>query len=116
MPPPAPVSTHVPAVPAAAASNATPPAAPAASVQSLSARATATELAEKKPASVPADAALDKQRKEPRLATPGPQSVSKPESKPQEETEAMRQEAMQESIAGDGSQRPQRWGFWRGNR
>ena len=103
-------------MPAAAASNATPAASPlAVNINSLSALATATEQPEKKPASPPAEA-LDKQRKEPRLAAPTPPSVSKPEAKPQEALEAMRQEAMQEGVAGDGSQRPQRWGFWRGNR
>src|SRR4029453_9518250 len=86
------------------------------SINSLTALATATEPAEKRPAAIPADA-LDKQRKEPRLAAPAPQSVSKPESKPQEGPETMPQEVMQEGgLAGDGSQRPQRWGFWRGNR
>jgi hypothetical protein len=98
------VSTQVPSAPTATAPN---------GINSLAALATATEPPEKKPVSAPADA-LDKQRREPRLATPAPQLVSKPESKPQDGQETMRQEA--EGLAGDGSQRPQRWGFWRGNR
>jgi hypothetical protein len=78
---------------------------------SLSALATATEPTEKKPAPAPSDAS-DKQRKEPRLAAPpAPQPISKPEPKSQEV-----QESMQQGAVGDGSQRPQRWGFWRGNR
>jgi len=36
------------------------------------------------------------------------------EPKPQEQ-ELMADEA-QKAVNGDGSQRPQRWGFWRGNR
>src|SRR5258708_7419922 len=51
----------------------------------------------------------DKQRKEPRLAAPAQQAYSKSDLKPQEMP-------VQEDIASDGSQRPQRWGFWRGNR
>jgi len=79
-------------------------------MNSLSALATATEPAEKKPAAAPVDSA-DKQRKEPRLAAPQPQAVSKPDLKPQELPETA-----QQGIGADGSQRPQRWGFWRGNR
>jgi hypothetical protein len=88
---------------------------PASAIHSLTALATATEppVVERKPAAPPADIA-DRQRKEPRLATspapPQPTAI-RPEPKPQEqETEGPR------AVGGDGSQRPQRWGFWRGNR
>jgi hypothetical protein len=40
--------------------------------------------------------------------------IAKTESKPQEAE--MVSEQGQGALAGDGSQRPQRWGFWRGNR
>jgi hypothetical protein len=76
-------------------------------INSLSALATATEPAEKKPTEI------DKQRKEPRLAAPPPQpqTIVKSEPKAQEPGDGM-----QQGIPGDGAQRPQRWGFWRGNR
>jgi hypothetical protein len=103
-------ATPAPAAPAAA-SNATTPGSPlTVTMNSLSALANATEPPERKPASAPADTA-DKQRKEPRLASPVSHNVPKPELKPQELTETT-----QQGVAADGSQRPQRWGFWRGNR
>jgi len=124
--PPAPAPVVIPPVPAvaspvitaqgpvaapAASSNGAPSGSPlTATMNSLSALATATEPAEKKPAAAPVDSA-DKQRKEPRLAAPQPQAVSKPDLKPQELPETA-----QQGIGADGSQRPQRWGFWRGNR
>src|SRR5262249_40002833 len=105
-PPVATVSTPAPA----AASN-TPSTSPlGVTMNSLTALANATELTEKKPAAAPPDPP-EKQRKEPRLATPVSHSVPRPEPKPQELPEAT-----QQGIAMDGSQRPQRWGFWRGNR
>ncbi|HTM52001.1 MAG TPA: hypothetical protein VL285_25075 [Bryobacteraceae bacterium] len=106
-----------PAVPATAAVTPAPPAAASGNtaagspltvtINSLSALATATEPAEKKPTEA------DKQRKEPRLASPAPppQNIVKSEPKSQESGDGM-----QQGIPGDGSQRPQRWGFWRGNR
>ncbi len=105
---PAPVAA--PSAPAAA-SNGAPSGSPlTVTMNSLSALASATEPPEKKPAVAPVDSA-DKQRKEPRLAAVPPQAVSKPDGKPQELPETA-----QQGVAGDGSQRPQRWGFWRGNR
>jgi hypothetical protein len=81
-------------------------------VNSLSALANATEPAEKKPAPTPVET-IDRQRKEPRLAAPAPQSVA---SKPEPNGEEFMAEEAQKTAAGDSSQRPQRWGFWRGNR
>ena len=108
---PTPAPVVAPPAPVAASNGAPPSGSPlTATMNSLSALATATEPAEKKPAAAPVDAA-DKQRKEPRLAAPQPQAVSKPDLKPQELPETA-----QQGIAADGSQRPQRWGFWRGNR
>jgi hypothetical protein len=71
---------------------------------------------ERKTASVPPAADhVDKQRKEPRLATPAPQQpIAKSEAKPQDPS--LSPDDPQRVMAGDGSQRPQRWGFWRGNR
>src|SRR5439155_25380076 len=70
---------------------------------------------ERKPAVAPPPADQgEKQRKEPRLASPAPQPIAKIEAKPQESP--MMNEDQQRMMAGDGSQRPQRWGFWRGNR
>ena len=80
-------------------------------MNSLSALATATEppATDKKPAPVET---MDRQRKEPRLATPAPQPVAKPEPN----AEDLVAEEAQKTAAGDSGQRPQRWGFWRGNR
>jgi len=111
--PPAPVST-----PPTVAASAPPTPAPAAPVpaaaSSLSALATATEpVTERKTAGTPDGA--EKARKEPRLAAPpAPQQPARPEPTAQEQ-EQMGDEASR-ALAGDGSQRPQRWGFWRGNR
>ncbi len=107
---PSSVMAAVPAAPAAV-SNGTPAgSALTVTMTSLSALASATEPAEKKPAAAPVDSA-DRQRKEARLAAPPTQAASKPEPKPQELPETA-----QQGVAADGSQRPQRWGFWRGNR
>ena len=124
---PAPAAVSAPAAPAPAppvtAAPATPAPRPAPVVQtttttinSLTALATATEPAvERKPAVAPPPADQgEKQRKEPRLASPAPQPIAKIEAKPQESP--MMNEDQQRMMAGDGSQRPQRWGFWRGNR
>jgi hypothetical protein len=111
-----PVSVPVPAAPPVAHNNAHP--APAAqpqnvTVNSLSALATATEPAvDKKPAPAPVET-IDRQRKEPRLAAPAPQPVA---AKPEPSAEEFMAEEAQKTAAGDSSQRPQRWGFWRGNR
>jgi hypothetical protein len=131
-PPPAPIAaaptavsttpTPVAAAPAPAASAPTPPVPPAAAVTnaptaqnstipSLTALATATEPATDRKPAAPHVETIDKQRKEPRLAAPAPQPMAKSESK-SPEAEMVEQNA----LAADGSQRPQRWGFWRGNR
>jgi hypothetical protein len=108
---PAPVPS---APPVASNSHATPPAQPQhVAGNSLSALANATELsADKRPGSpVPVDA-IDRQRKEPRLAAPAPQPVVKTEPN----SEEFSADEAEKAAAGDSSQRPQRWGFWRGNR
>jgi len=102
------------AAPAAPPVPAAPPAAAAAPnvTHSLAALANATEtLPDKKPVAPagPVDIA-ERQRKEPRLAVPAQQPVAKVEPKSEMGVDD------QKAAAGDGSQRPQRWGFWRGNR
>src|SRR5207237_8720254 len=95
-----------------------PPAQTATTINSLTALATATEPAvERKPAVVAPPSAdhADRQRKEPRLANPAPQLIAKTDAQPQE-APSLVGEDQQRMMAGDGSQRPQRWGFWRGNR
>ena len=77
---------------------------------SLTALASATET-DKRPAPAPPEA-IDRQRREPRLATPTPVTVAKTEPNGEEFTA----EEAEKAAAGDSSQRPQRWGFWRGNR
>lgn len=95
------------APPVAGNSHATPQA-------SLSALATATEsVSEKRPAASAAVETVDKQRKEPRLAAPAPQPVA---AKAEVSNEEFASDEAQKAAAGDPSQRPQRWGFWRGNR
>lgn len=95
------------APPVAANSHATPQA-------SLSALATATEsVSEKRPTASAAVETVDKQRKEPRLAAPAPQPVA---AKAEVSNEEFAADEAQKAAAGDPSQRPQRWGFWRGNR
>jgi hypothetical protein len=75
--------------------------------------ATATEpTVDKKPTVAAVVEVADKQRKEPRLATPVAQQATKLETKAPE----LPQDDAQRAAAGDASQRPQRWGFWRGNR
>ena len=124
---PAPAAVSAPAAPAPAPPVTAAPVAPAprpapvvqtttTTINSLTALATATEPAvERKPAVAPPPADQgEKQRKEPRLASPAPQPIAKIEAKPQESP--MMNEDQQRMMAGDGSQRPQRWGFWRGNR
>jgi hypothetical protein len=112
---PAPVAaTPAPAPsapPVATNSHATPSAQPQHVAGSLSALATATDLSPDK-RTAPADA-IDRQRREPRLAAPVPQAVAKTE--PTNNGEFTNDEA-EKAAAGDSSQRPQRWGFWRGNR
>jgi len=101
--PPAPVA----APPMAVAT----PAAPAPT--SLSALANATEPAtERKPAGTAPSESADKSRKEPRLATPPAPQPARTESAEQEQEHRGDESG---AMAGDG-QRPQRWGFWRGNR
>jgi hypothetical protein len=79
----------------------------------LAALATATEPAVEKKAGATATIDIaDKQRKEPRLATTASQTSPKAESKA---AETSPEEEAQQAAAGD-AQRPQRWGFWRGNR
>jgi hypothetical protein len=89
-----------------------------ATIHSLSALATATEPPVERKHSVVAQPAPDsggeRQRKEPRLAVPAPQSAVKNEIKPVEQP--LGANDAPSGMAGDGSQRPQRWGFWRGNR
>ena len=80
-------------------------------VAGLSALANATESTEKRPGA-PAEVIIDRQRKEPRLASPAPQPVAKSEPNGEE----FSAEEAEKAAAGDASQRPQRWGFWRGNR
>ena len=108
---PAPATPHSAPAPSPTPIAAAPPGA----THSLTALVTATEPpAERKPALVPSPADGDKQRKEPRLAAASaPQPMAKTESNPQEQELA---DDEQRVMAGDGSQRPQRWGFWRGNR
>jgi len=110
---PAPVAAAPTATPAASSAPVVPAAPVAATPQtnlpSLTALATATEPAPERKVVTPVET-IDKQRKEPRLAAPVPQPVAKSEPKPQEA------EMVAEQQAGDGSGRPQRWGFWRGNR
>ena len=106
---PTPVAATPPVQPAAAVTNA--PAAQNSAIPSLTALATATEPATDRKPAAPHVETIDKQRKEPRLAAPAPQPMAKSESKSQE-AEMVEQNA----LAADGSQRPQRWGFWRGNR
>ncbi len=104
--PPAPI-TVAPASPA-------PPAVPVApaAASSLSALANATEPSVKPTA--PSES-TDKGRKEPRLAAPpAPQQPARPEPTA-EEQEQNANESSHGAMAADG-QRPQRWGFWRGNR
>jgi len=114
---PAPVAAAPAAAPVASAhapsALAAPPVTTAPTSQtnlpSLTALATATDPAPERKTSTPVET-IDKQRKEPRLAAPAPQPVAKSEPKSQEA------EMVADNQAGDGSQRPQRWGFWRGNR
>jgi len=81
---------------------------------SLSALATATEsVSEKRPTASAAVETIDKQRKEPRLAASAPQPVAVKAELSNEEFAA---DEAQKAANGDPSQRPQRWGFWRGNR
>lgn len=108
---PAPVAAAPAAVPAAPPvagnSHATPQA-------SLTALATATEsVNDKRPAASATVETVDKQRKEPRLAAPAPQPVA---AKAEVSNEEFASDEAQKAAAGDPSQRPQRWGFWRGNR
>jgi hypothetical protein len=90
---------------------------PASAIHSLTALATATEPApaeRKTPPPPPADIS-ERQRKEPRLATTAAPPAARPaEPKPQEPEIAPGDPSR--AVAGDPSQRPQRWGFWRGNR
>jgi hypothetical protein len=80
---------------------------------SLSALATATDPSPDKRPAPPAPAeAIDRQRREPRLAAPVPQPVAKTEANNGE----FAADEAEKAAAGDSSQRPQRWGFWRGNR
>jgi hypothetical protein len=124
-PPRPPQVAHIPTpIAAPVAANAQAPAtasAPASAAapipvaaNSLAALVTATDPAEKKSATAVATVeTADKQRKEPRLATNAqPTPISKSEGKA---PEPMLDDA-QKSAVGDTSQRPQRWGFWRGNR
>jgi Meckel syndrome type 1 protein len=123
--PPAPVSSTpvvpappvpaypVPTAPVAVGATNSAPAASQNVSSSLAALATATEPAvDKKPTVAAVVEVGDKQRKEPRLATPAPQQATKLETKAPE----LPQDDPQRAAAGDASQRPQRWGFWRGNR
>jgi hypothetical protein len=103
-------------VPPAPARSATPAPQSAIQINSLQALATATEPAvERKPAAASTSDIADRQRKEPRLASPAPQPAARLEAKPQEQ-EMLGDEAQQGTVNGDGGQRTQRWGFWRGNR
>lgn len=86
---------------------------PLATSSSIAALATATELtSDKKPAMAPAVEVADKQRKEPRLAATPAATAARIETRP---VDPVSEEA-EKAAAGDASQRPQRWGFWRGNR
>jgi hypothetical protein len=113
---PAPVAaTTVPAPsapPVANNSHPTPSAQPQAA-GSLSALATATDPSPDKRSASPTPAeAIDRQRREPRLAAPVPQPVAKTDANSGE----FAADEAEKAAAGDSSQRPQRWGFWRGNR
>jgi hypothetical protein len=112
---PAPVAvTPAPAPaapPVATNSHATPSAQPQHVAGSLSALATVTDT-EKRPAAPAPVETIDRQRREPRLAAPGPQPIVKTEPNNGE----FSADEAEKAAAGDSSQRPQRWGFWRGNR
>jgi hypothetical protein len=106
--PPAPMPVAAQNGPAPVPATPAPSAPPQHGAGSLSALATVTDADKRAPAPVEA---IDRQRREPRLAAPVPQSVGK--------TEPVNGEFADEAekaAAGDSSQRPQRWGFWRGNR
>jgi hypothetical protein len=83
-----------------------------AAATSLSALANATESSADKRPGTPAPVEAIDRRKEPRLAAPASQPVGKTESNGEE----FSGEEGEKAVAGDASQRPQRWGFWRGNR
>jgi hypothetical protein len=101
------------APPVATTSQATAPAQPQQVAGSLSALATATDTsADKRPTPPPPAEMIDRQRREPRLAAPAPQAVAKTEPNGEE----FAGDEAEKAAAGDSSQRPQRWGFWRGNR
>jgi hypothetical protein len=108
--PPAPMPVAAQNGPAPVPATPAPSAPPQHAAGSLSALATVTDADKRAPAPAPVEA-IDRQRREPRLAAPVPQSVGK--------TEPVNGEFADEAektAAGDSSQRPQRWGFWRGNR
>jgi hypothetical protein len=122
---PAPVAAQTAPAPVAASPAPAPSAAPPvvsnshatsvpqhAAATSLSALANATESSTDKRPAAPAPAEAIDRRKEPRLAAPVPQPVGKTESNGEE----FSGEEGEKAVAGDASQRPQRWGFWRGNR
>ena len=121
---PAPVAAHTAPAPVAAAPAPAPSAAQPvvsnshasvpqhAAATSLSALANATESSTEKRPGAPAPVEAIDRRKEPRLAAPAPQPVGKIESNGEE----FSGEEGEKAVAGDASQRPQRWGFWRGNR
>lgn len=97
----------VAAPPAATATPA--PASQPSAASSLAALATATE-----PVNPPVASTEKRERKEPRLATVVAQPVVESESRPDLKSQETIPEEAQKSVGPDG--RPQRWGFWRGNR